>query len=142
MYQACLKLLELHVIQMIGDSSLTALPEALKCTSAQWKQVSIPPLGSLSASNRGLKLLFRALKSNEYGWEAFGDFNMVAFLMELQGGFTKFPCYLFGIVETEEQNKRKKIGLKGPSSHWEGTMSNMSYWWTLERFCFPHCTLN
>ena len=140
MYQACLKLLEFHVIQMNGIS-LTALPEALNCTSAQWKQVSIPPLGSLSASNGGLKLLFRALKSNEYGWEAIRDFNMVAFLMGLQKVLSSFHAIsVFGIVETEEQNERKKIGLKGLSSHWEGTMSNMSYWWTLKRFYFPHCT--
>jgi hypothetical protein len=41
-----------------------------------------------------IKSLLDALKYNDYGWEVIGDFKMLAFLMGLQGGFTKFPCYL------------------------------------------------
>ena len=35
-----------------------------------------------------------ALKSDQFSWQVIRDFKMVAFLMGLQGGFTKFPCYL------------------------------------------------
>lgn len=35
-----------------------------------------------------------ALKYDKYGWEVIGDFKMEAFLMNLQGGFTKLPCYI------------------------------------------------
>jgi hypothetical protein len=41
-----------------------------------------------------IKALLDALKYDDYGWEVIGDFKMVAYLMGLQGGFTKFPCYL------------------------------------------------
>ncbi|XP_073532727.1 uncharacterized protein [Phyllobates terribilis] len=39
-------------------------------------------------------MLLSALKYDDYGWEVIGDFRMVSFLMGLQGGFTKFPCFL------------------------------------------------
>ena len=43
---------------------------------------------------QNVKILLSALKYNQFGWEVIGDFKMVAFLMGMQGGFTKFPCYL------------------------------------------------
>ena len=39
-------------------------------------------------------MLLSALKYDDYGLEVIGDFRMVSFLMGLQGGFTKFPCFL------------------------------------------------
>ena len=41
-----------------------------------------------------VKMLLSALWYDQYNWEVIGDFKMVAFLVELQQGFTKFPCYL------------------------------------------------
>src|SRR6218665_1924930 len=41
-----------------------------------------------------VKMLLSALKYVDYGWEVTEDFKMVSFLMSLQGGFTKFPCFL------------------------------------------------
>ena len=39
-------------------------------------------------------MLLIALRYSQCNWEVIGDFKMVAFLMRLQRGFTKFPCYL------------------------------------------------
>jgi hypothetical protein len=41
-----------------------------------------------------VKILLDALHYHEHLWEVIGDFKMVCFFMGLQGGFTKFPCYL------------------------------------------------
>ena len=41
-----------------------------------------------------VKMLLSALWYDQYNWEVIGDFKMVTFLMGLQQGFTKFPCYL------------------------------------------------
>ena len=41
-----------------------------------------------------VKILLSALKYVQYIWEVIGDFKIVAFLIGVQGGFTKFPCYL------------------------------------------------
>ncbi|XP_061412427.1 uncharacterized protein LOC133345546 isoform X2 [Lethenteron reissneri] len=49
---------------------------------------------SLGVPQRGLQQYQDLAGCLEYGWEVIGDFKMVAFLMGLQGGFTKFPCYL------------------------------------------------
>ena len=43
---------------------------------------------------QNIKILLSALEYDQYSWEVIGDFKMVAFLMGLQGGFTKFQCYL------------------------------------------------
>ena len=43
---------------------------------------------------QNIKILLSALKYDHYSWEVIGDFKMVAFLVGLQGGFTKFQCYL------------------------------------------------
>lgn len=39
-------------------------------------------------------MLLEALKYKDYCWEVIGDFKMLGFLMGMQGGYTKFPCYL------------------------------------------------
>ena len=52
------------------------------------------------------------MKYNQFSWKVIGDFTMVVFLMGLQGGLTKFPCYLcIGIAETL---MRTTIGEYGP----------------------------
>ena len=38
--------------------------------------------------------MLNALKYDQYNWEVIGDFKMNAFLMGMQGGFTKYPCSL------------------------------------------------
>ena len=37
--------------------------------------------------------MLKVLKYDQYNWEVIGDFKMIAFLMGMQGGFTKYPCY-------------------------------------------------
>ena len=37
---------------------------------------------------------YDALNYAQYERDVIGDLKMVAFLMGLQGGFTKFPCFL------------------------------------------------
>ena len=41
-----------------------------------------------------VKMLLSAFLYDQYNWEVIGDYKMVAFLVGLQQGFTKFPCYL------------------------------------------------
>lgn len=60
------------------------------------KHPSLPMAHSvhLKEDYSSVKMLLSALKYDKYGWEVIGDFKMVSFLMGLQGGFTKFPCFL------------------------------------------------
>ena len=40
------------------------------------------------------KALLDALNYAKYEWDVIGDFKVVAFVMGLQGGFIRFPCFL------------------------------------------------
>ncbi|CAK8690383.1 unnamed protein product [Clavelina lepadiformis] len=48
----------------------------------------------LKENYENVKTLLNVLKYDQYNWEVIGDFKMVAFLMGMQGGFTKYPCHL------------------------------------------------
>ena len=41
-----------------------------------------------------IKIVLEALNYQKYNWEVIGDFKIIAILTGLQGGFTKFPCFL------------------------------------------------
>ena len=43
---------------------------------------------------KNVKRLLKSVQYNDFEWEVIGDFKMIAFLVVLQGGNTKFPCYL------------------------------------------------
>ncbi|XP_036358086.1 uncharacterized protein LOC118763025 [Octopus sinensis] len=74
-----------------------------------------------------VKILLKALKYEEYRWEVIGDFKMVTFMMGLQGGFTKFPCYLclWNSRETAEHYQRRhwpqwtEFGVRKKNIKWE-----------------------
>ena len=66
-----------------------------------------------------IKMLLSALKFDDYGWEVIGDFKMVSFLMGLQGGFTKFTCFLcLWAAVTLQRTITERTGHNGPSSLW------------------------
>lgn len=60
------------------------------------KYPSLPLAHSVSLKENydNVKKVLNALKYEQYGWEVIGDFKIVTFLMGLQGGYTKFPCFL------------------------------------------------
>ena len=80
-------------IFLIGNSLLTAHQDISKpsyCTI----QTSAPPFLWLSADERELRERQNSVECSQVCSIQLGNFKMVAFLMGLQGGFTKFPCYL------------------------------------------------
>ncbi|XP_051552787.1 uncharacterized protein LOC127440312 [Myxocyprinus asiaticus] len=76
------------------DSSSRSLKAVLLHNGNKFPSLPLAHSVHLKEEYNSIKTLLDALKYNEYGWEVIGDFKMVAFLMGLQGGFTKFPCYL------------------------------------------------
>ena len=47
----------------------------------------------LEKNYTNVKTLLIALKCDQFNWQVIKDFRMVAVLVGLQGGLTKFPCY-------------------------------------------------
>lgn len=76
--------------------------------SEQYPSLPIAHSVLLKESYDTTKLLLEKIQYAKYGWEVIGDFKMVAFLMGLQGGFTKFPCFLCLWDSRETTNHYKK----------------------------------
>lgn len=76
------------------DSSSKSLKAVLLYNGNQFPSIPLAHSAYLKEEYHNVKRLLKLLKYEQHGWEVIGDFKMVAFLMGLQGGFTKFPCYL------------------------------------------------
>lgn len=76
------------------DSSSRSLKAVLLHNGNKYPSLPMAHSVHLKEDYASVKMLLSALKYDDYGWEVIGDFKMVSFLMGLQGGFTKFPCFL------------------------------------------------
>ena len=98
----------------------------ITCNPSEWLHngnncPSLPMAHSvyLKEDYTSIKMLLSALKFDDYGWEVIGDFKMVSFLMGLQGGFTKFTCFLcLWAAVTLQRTITERTGHNGPSSLW------------------------
>src|SRR5271163_2951357 len=80
--------------RLFVDSSSRSLKAVLLHNGNQYLSLPVAHSVHLKEDYTSVKMLLSALKYNDHGWEVVGDFKMVSFLMGLQGGFTKFPCFL------------------------------------------------
>ena len=76
------------------DSSSKSLKAVLLHNGNTFPSLPLAHAVHMKEDYINVKTLLDKLKYSEYKWELIGDFKMVGFLMGLQGGFTKFPCYL------------------------------------------------
>ncbi|KAL7837429.1 hypothetical protein SRHO_G00271400 [Serrasalmus rhombeus] len=76
------------------DSSCKSLKAVLLHNGNKYPSLPVAHSVHLKEEYTSVKMLLGALKYDEYGWEVIGDFKMVSFLMGLQGGFTKYPCFI------------------------------------------------
>ena len=74
------------------DSSSRSLKAVLLHNTNQFPSIPLAHSVVMKENYQNVKALLDAL--NYAQWDVIGDFKMVAFLMGLQGGFTKFPCFL------------------------------------------------
>ena len=89
--------LEFHVSLVNGVFSLTVHQRVSKqFYSAMATNSSLPLAHSVlfKETYENVKTALNVLKYDQYNWKVIGDFKMKAFLMGMQGGFTKYPCYL------------------------------------------------
>lgn len=76
---------------LLIDSSFRSLKAVLPHNRTKYLSL---PLTHLKKDYKSVETLPEALKYDEYNWEVIKYFKMLAFLMDLQGGFTKFCSYL------------------------------------------------
>ncbi len=76
------------------DSSTKSLKAVLLHNGNKFPSLPIAHSVHMKENYDSVKILLDAVKYDEYNWQLIGDFKMVEFLMGLQSGYTKFPCYL------------------------------------------------
>ena len=99
MWLVCSRQLESPVTPASGASSSTAHAGASQPCCFMTETCIHPSLHlvhsvQLKEEYSSVKILLEALKCEKYSLKVIRDFKMLTFLMDLQGGFTKFLCYL------------------------------------------------
>ena len=75
-------------------SSSRSLKGVLHQNANRYLSIPLAHLMHLEENYTNVKTLLIALKCDQFNWQVVRDFRMTAFLVGLQGGFTKFPSYL------------------------------------------------
>ena len=76
------------------DSSSKSLKAVLIHNGNKYPSLPLAHSVHLKETYEKVKTVLNVLKYDQYNREVNGDFKMIAFLMGMQGGFTKYPCYL------------------------------------------------
>lgn len=76
------------------DSSCKSLKAVLLHNGNKYPSIPIAHSTHLKEQYSSVQHLLQVLKYAENQWDVIGDFKMIAFLMGLQGGNTKNPCFL------------------------------------------------
>ncbi|KAL4706484.1 hypothetical protein ACJJTC_015682 [Scirpophaga incertulas] len=76
------------------DSSTKSLKAVLLHNGNKFPSIPLAHSVRLKENCDSIKMLLTAIKYMEYKWEVIGDFKMVCFLTGMQGGYTKYSCYL------------------------------------------------
>ena len=97
----------------IGSSS-KSLKAVLLQNGNKYPSLPLAHSVHLEETYENVKTVLNVLKYDQYNWEVIGDFKMIAFLMGMQGGFTKYPCYLClwdcGIAKIPKPTIKSKYG--------------------------------
>ena len=76
------------------DSSSRSLKAVLLHNGNKVASVPVGHSMEMSESYNNMELLLRKLKYKEHSWMVCGDLKVIAIVLGLQGGYTKYPCFL------------------------------------------------
>lgn len=76
------------------DSSSRSLKAVLLHNGNKFPSIPVAHSAQLKETYENIKLLLEKLKYECYKWDVCGDFKMLGFLLGLQGGYTKYSCFL------------------------------------------------
>ena len=76
------------------DSSTRSLKAVLLHNGNEHPSIPVGHSVHLKEDYENVKALLQKIKYDEYKWDVCGDFKMIGFLLGLQGGYTKHPCFL------------------------------------------------
>lgn len=108
------------------DSSSTSLKAVLLHNGNQYPSLPIAHSVNMKEEYINVKKLLDVLKYDDFGWEVIGDFKMITFLMGLQGGFTKYSCYLC-LWDSRDTANHYTCKVWPPRSNFEIGQKNVKY---------------
>lgn len=76
------------------DSSSTSLKAVLLHNGNKFPSIPVAHSAHLKETYENVKLLLEKLNYGCHKWDVCGDFKMLGFLLGLQGGYTKYSCFL------------------------------------------------
>lgn len=76
------------------DSSVKSLKAVLLHNGNDLPSIPVGHSVQLKEDYKNVKLLLDKIKYSNYKWDVCGDFKMLAFFLGLQGGYTKYSCFL------------------------------------------------
>lgn len=78
----------------IIDSSQKSLKAVLLYNGNQFATVPVGHSVQLSENYKNMEKILEFLKYKDHNWLICGDLKVVALLLGMQGGYTKYPCFL------------------------------------------------
>lgn len=90
------------------DSSKVSLKAVLLHNGNQFSSVPIAYATEMKETHESMKILLEKIEYNKYSWKICGDLKVVALLLGMQLGFTKFSCFLCEWNSRDRQNHYKK----------------------------------
>lgn len=76
------------------DSSTKSLKAVLLHNGNRFPSIPVAHSAHLKEDYKNVKLLLDKINYDRYKWDVCGDFKMLGFLLGLQGGYTKYSCFL------------------------------------------------
>ncbi|MEL7005851.1 MAG: hypothetical protein AAFN93_24445 [Bacteroidota bacterium] len=76
------------------DSSTKSLKAVLLHNGNQYPSLPVAYSVQMKEKYENVKRLLEMVNYDEFKWDVCGDFKMLAFLLGLQGGYTKYSCFL------------------------------------------------
>ena len=76
------------------DSSKRSLKALLLHNGNVYPSIPIAHSVQMKEDRKSVKILLELIQYNDHNWDVCGDFEMIAFLLGLQGGYTKHSCFL------------------------------------------------
>ena len=80
--------------RFIIDSSKRSLKAVLLRNGNVYLSILIVHFVQMKKDRESAKLLLELIQYNDHNWGVSGDLKMIAFLLGLQGGYTKYSCFL------------------------------------------------
>jgi len=86
------------------DSSKVSLKVVLLHNGKKFHSVPLTHAANMKESYKSMKLLLGKIKYDEFKWKLYGDFNVVALLLGMQLGYTKYCCFLYEWDSRDKKN--------------------------------------